>query len=51
MAIILIFLFSSLMGWLIGYANEKKSNGSIITGWICHGMGNLVSYIVIAYII
>lgn len=51
MAIILIFLFSSLMGWLIGYANEKKSNGSIITGWICHGMGNLVLYIVIAYII
>ncbi|RPI16369.1 MAG: CPBP family intramembrane metalloprotease [Ignavibacteriae bacterium] len=46
-----IFLFSSLAGWIIGLIKEKYANGSIIPGWIAHGLGNTVSYFVLAFLI
>ena len=49
--IIIIFIFSTLAGWVIGYIKEKHANGSIIPGWIAHGLGNTLSYFIIAYII
>lgn len=46
-----IFIFSSFAGWTIGYIKEKFANGSIIPGWIAHGLGNTLSYFIIAFLI
>jgi membrane protease YdiL (CAAX protease family) len=46
-----ILIFSSFAGWVIGYIKEKYANGSIIPGWIAHGLGNTISYFIIAFII
>ncbi len=45
------FLFPFIAGWTIGYIKEKYANGSIIPGWIAHATGNVLSYIIIAFII
>ena len=49
--ILFIFAFSTFAGWIIGYIKEKYANGSIIPGWIAHGLGNVISYVVIAFVI
>ncbi len=49
--LIFIFIFSSFAGWTIGYIKEKFANGSIIPGWVAHGLGNTLSYFIIAFII
>lgn len=46
-----IFFFSTLAGWTLGYIKEKIANGSVIPGWVAHGLGNTISYFVIAYVI
>jgi membrane protease YdiL (CAAX protease family) len=51
LGLILITCFSTVGGWVIGYIKEKFGNGSIIPGWIAHGLGNLISYTIIAYIL
>jgi uncharacterized protein len=47
----LILIFSSFAGWTIGYVKEKYANGSIIPGWLAHGIGNSISYFLIAFIL
>jgi uncharacterized protein len=49
--LIIIFIFFSLAGWSIGYINEKYANGSIIPGWVAHGLENTISYFIIAFIL
>ena len=49
--VIILFIFSSLAGWVIGYIKEKYAGGSIIPGWIAHGLGNTLSYFIIAFVI
>lgn len=49
--LIVIFVFSTLAGWAIGYVKEKYANGSIVPGWIAHGLGNTISYAIIAFIL
>lgn len=49
--LIFIFCFSGYAAFLIGYVNEKIGNGSIIPGWIAHGLGNTLSYLIIAFLI
>lgn len=49
--LMIIFVFSTFAGWAIGYIKEKYANGSIIPGWIAHGLGNTISYWVIAFVI
>lgn len=46
-----IFIFSSAAGWVIGFIKEKKAAGSILPGWAAHGIGNTVSYFIIAFMI
>jgi membrane protease YdiL (CAAX protease family) len=46
----IIFIFSSLAGWIIGYIKEQHANGSIIPGWVAHGLGNIVSYYILAFV-
>jgi uncharacterized protein len=49
--LLLIFTFSSLAGWTIGLIKEKHGRGSIIPGWLAHGLGNTISYFIIAFVI
>ena len=49
--LIFIFLFSGLAGYAIGYIKEKIGNGSIIPGWIAHGLGNVISYTVLGFVL
>ena len=39
-----IFLFPAIGAYFKGYLNEKVANGSIIPGWIAHGLGNIIAY-------
>ena len=41
--IVLITAFTRLIAWCMGYVNEKKAGGSIMPGWIIHGIANLFS--------
>ncbi|MEZ5428039.1 MAG: CPBP family intramembrane glutamic endopeptidase [Pyrinomonadaceae bacterium] len=47
--LIFIFFFSGLAGYMVEYINEKVGNGSIIPGWIAHGLGNALSYSILAF--
>jgi membrane protease YdiL (CAAX protease family) len=49
--LLVITVFSTSMGWIIGYIKEKYANGSIIPGWVAHGLGNTISYSIIAFIL
>ena len=51
LSLTLILFFSSFAGWTIGYVKEKHANGSIIPGWLAHGIGNAISYFLIAFIL
>ncbi|MDE7366334.1 MAG: CPBP family intramembrane metalloprotease [Lachnospiraceae bacterium] len=44
--VVLIIAFTGLIAWCMGYANEKKADGSIIPSWIVHGIANLFSSII-----
>ncbi|MFA7380327.1 MAG: CPBP family intramembrane glutamic endopeptidase [Bacteroidia bacterium] len=50
-ALTFILIFSSLAGWIIGFIKDKYANGSIIPGWVAHGLGNTLSYFIIAFIL
>jgi membrane protease YdiL (CAAX protease family) len=39
---ILIIVFTAVIGWLMGYLNEK-AGGSIVPSWIIHGLSNFAS--------
>lgn len=46
-----IFLFPTLGAYFKAYLNEKIADGSIIPGWIAHGVGNIVAYTSIGFLI
>lgn len=41
--IIIILIISCIGGYLLGWINEKQSNGSIISSWLIHGIVNTIS--------
>lgn len=47
---LILFLFTGAMGWVFAYLNERKGNGSIVPGWLAHGVLNAVSYPVFAFL-
>ena len=49
--LVFIFSLSTIGGWVIGLIKEKYGNGSIIPGWIAHGLGNTISYFTIVFIL
>jgi len=49
--LVFVFFFSGTMGYLLGYVKEKVGNGSIIPGWIAHGLANSVSFYLVAFVI
>ena len=46
-----IFAFSTIAGWVVGFIKEELGNGSIVPGWVAHGLGNMISYFLIAFVI
>ncbi len=46
-----IFLFPALGAYFKVYLNEKVADGSIVPGWIAHGVGNVLAYSVIGFLI
>lgn len=46
-----IFLFPALGAYFKAYLNEKMADGSIVPGWIAHGVGNVLAYSVIGFVI
>jgi uncharacterized membrane protein (DUF485 family) len=47
--LISIFIIPFVVAYLIGYINEKKAEGSILPGWLAHGLGNFITYWVIYF--
>lgn len=45
----LIILFTGIIGWIMGYINEKKVNGSILPSWFIHAVANIFSGICYAF--
>lgn len=46
-----ITVFTGVIGWFMGYVNEKKAEGSIIPGWCIHAMANIFSGLCAAFMI
>lgn len=46
---LVITLITGFSGWLLGWLTEKGSGGSIVPGWMAHGVGNLVLSMVQAF--
>lgn len=42
----IIILFTSIVGWLMGWINEKLSGGSIVSSWMLHGCANTLASLV-----
>ncbi|HHW22111.1 MAG TPA: hypothetical protein GXX26_04415 [Clostridiaceae bacterium] len=40
---IIIILATGITAWLMGWLNEKEAGGSILPGWLLHGILNFVS--------
>ncbi len=34
-------------GWLMGWINDKQSEGSMISSWVLHGCANTVASIIV----
>lgn len=41
-----VTVFTGASAWIMGYINEEKADGSILPGWIMHGIANTVSAVV-----
>lgn len=48
---ILIIVFTGVIAWCIGYVNEKKSEGSILSGWCIHAIANIFSGVCSAFLL
>jgi membrane protease YdiL (CAAX protease family) len=42
--LVLITLVATISGWLFGWLNERRGDGSIIPSWLAHGIGNTLAY-------
>lgn len=49
--LLFIFFIPSIGSYINVYLNEQLANGSIIPGWISHGLANILSYSIIGFII
>ena len=44
-------ILSGAAGYIVGWIKEKRGNGSLVPGWIAHGLGNTVGYSLIAFVL
>jgi len=43
---IIVILLTGTLGWVMGWINEKQSDGSIISSWLIHGCANTLASII-----
>lgn len=43
---IIIIVLTGIVGWLMGWINEKLSEGSIISSWLLHSCANILASVV-----
>ena len=48
-AVAALVAFTAVTGWLLGWANARFANGSILPGWAAHAGGNLLAYHLLAF--
>ncbi|MCY9548682.1 CPBP family intramembrane glutamic endopeptidase [Lysinibacillus xylanilyticus] len=41
--VVLVVIATAFVGYLLGWINERKSNGSILTSWAIHSIVNLIA--------
>lgn len=46
-----VFIVPAVFAYTLFYLNEKLANGSIIPGWIAHGVGNLIAYTTVCFLV
>lgn len=46
-----VLLLPAAAGWLMAWANERHGAGSIVPGWIIHGLGNVFGYSLLAFML
>jgi membrane protease YdiL (CAAX protease family) len=49
--LLIIFLVPSIGAYVSVILNEKLGNGSIIPGWISHGLANVLAYTIVGYLL
>lgn len=45
-AVVVVAGWAAASGWLFGWLNERRGDGSIVPSWLAHGAGNALSYTV-----
>lgn len=46
---IIVIVLTGIVGWLMGWINEKQSEGSIISSWLLHGCANTLASIIVIF--
>ena len=46
LGIVVIIFITAVAGYLLGWINEKQSNGSILSSWFIHGFVNTIASII-----
>lgn len=49
--LLVIFIVPSIGAYVSAYLNEKIGKGSIIPGWISHGLANILAYSIVGFVI
>lgn len=47
----IITVFTGVIGWLMGFINEKRADGSIIPSWCIHALVNIFSGVCAAFLL
>jgi len=48
----MFLVFSAcLAGWIYGYLMEKKADGSMMIGWMIHGISNFISFFIFSFLL
>ncbi len=47
---IIIIIFTAVIGWIMGYINEEKADGSIVPSWILHGISNVFACLLTLFV-
>lgn len=45
LGVVIIIILTGMGGWLMGWINEKQSDGSIVSSWLLHGCVNFLASI------
>lgn len=49
--LVVIFVLPTIGAYVSAYINEKLADGSIIPGWISHGLANVTAYSVVGFLV